>query len=110
MNFIFLIVIHFLLALARFDDPEVQRELGQSDLGKKDVPGRIAQERFYPFWRDVLRAPEDILESLRDGYKIPLKAYPPRSRLPHNQSARDPANFEFLDKDISLLEQIGAIV
>ena len=84
--------------------------MATSSLEKKDVPGRISDPQFYAFWRDTLQAPEEILSSLRDGYKIPLAEYPPKSYLPHNQSARDPAHLDFLDSDIELLELIGAVV
>ena len=46
---------------------------------------------------------------MREGYKIPLTSYPPKSRLPHNKSAREAENLDFLDSDIELLEAIGAI-
>ena len=56
-----------------------------------------------------MKAPEPILKSLREGYSIPLKAFPPRSTFKHNATARDPDNAAFLNEDIILLETIGAI-
>ena len=87
----------------------MQQSLASSDLSKADVPGRIAKPEYYSFWKDVLQAPEPILKSLREGYSIPLKSFPPRSSFKHNATARDPANADFLDEDIALLETIGAI-
>ena len=69
----------------------------------------MSKPEFFAFWQDVLKAPEPILKSLREGYSIPLKTFPPRSTFKHNATARDPDNAAFLDEDITLLETIGAI-
>lgn len=50
-----------------------------------------------------------ILASLKEGYKIPLRSWPPESALPHSMSARDSKFQDFLDEDLKLLEAIGAI-
>ena len=65
---------------------------------KADVPGRIAKPEFYAFWKEVLKAPESILRSLREGYSIPLKAFPPKAVFKHSATARDPENADFLDE------------
>ena len=44
-----------------------------------------------------------------EGYSIPLRSFPPKSTFKHNATAKDPANADFLDYDIALLESIGAI-
>lgn len=42
------------------------------ELAEEDVPGRINNPEYYSFWRDVLEAPEDILEIIREGYAVPF--------------------------------------
>ena len=87
----------------------MQKELSVSDLTKDDVAGHIAKPCYFDFWKTKLNAPEDVLESLIHGYKIPLFRQPPECELPHNASARDPENAAFLDKDIRNLLAIKAI-
>ena len=36
------------------------------------VPGRIGNEAFFPFWRDVLKAPQFVLDTISEGYKFPF--------------------------------------
>jgi hypothetical protein len=52
-------------------------------------PGSIHEKRFFPFWRDELRAPEWILKVLENGYSIPFKALPGPYFERNNKSARD---------------------
>ena len=64
----------------------MQKELSVSDLTKDDVAGHIAKPCYFDFWKTKLNAPEDVLESLIHGYKIPLFRQPPECELPHNAS------------------------
>ena len=45
------------------------------------VPGSICNPKYYSYWKDVLKAPDFVLETLREGYKFPLKEIPPVSRI-----------------------------
>ena len=42
------------------------------DLPEDFVTGRISDPAFFSFWRDVLRADEDILSIIKYGYRIPF--------------------------------------
>ena len=65
------------------------------DLPEDFVPGRISEPRFFSFWRDVLRADEEILSIVRDGYRVPFVGGqdPPPSLEPNNKSALDRPEF-----------------
>ena len=60
--------------------------LGKQLSTNKLVPGRIGDPQFYPFWRDILKAPEFVLSTIRDGYIIPFLSEPPSSFLVNNSS------------------------
>ncbi len=49
----------------------------------------IHQPRFYQFWKDTLEAPHWVLEILKEGYKLPLKEWPPTYHEKNNKTARD---------------------
>ena len=53
-----------------------------------EVTGSIGKPEHYSFWKNVLKAPKDVLNVVRYGYKIPfLNRAPPSSELPNNKSA-----------------------
>lgn len=79
------------------------------DLDESDVPGRIGSPEFFPFWRDVLEADDEILSIIKHGYKVPFigDTPPPPSHLDNNKSAL--AHPDFLISELLRLEKIGAI-
>ena len=52
----------------------------------RGVKGRI--KKCYSFWSDTLQAPEFVLSTIAEGYRLPFQAlYPPRCDLKNNRSA-----------------------
>ena len=78
-------------------------------LSDEDVPGRIGRPEYYSFWRDVLKADEEILSIVRDGYFPPFVngEIPPPSFEDNNKSALE--NLDFLLEQLIILERIGCI-
>ena len=56
-----------------------------------DVQGRLRDQ--VSFWRDTLQAPEPIIDSISNGYKLPLLSGPPQYIKPNQKSALDNAEF-----------------
>jgi hypothetical protein len=88
------------------------RELGIRDRAFSTNPmvcGAIGRPKCFRFWRDVLKAPQDILDVVSKGYKLPFKEglAPPSSHLGNNKSSL--ANREFVDEQLYMYERIGAI-
>ena len=71
------------------------------------VPGSICNTKYYDYWKNVLKAPEFVLETLRNGYKIPLKQEPPPSFAPNNRSALNDRSFALAE--LLRLEKLGVI-
>jgi hypothetical protein len=58
------------------------------------VMGAIGRKEFRLFWRDVLKAPKDVMQIVEYGYKIPFKSFPPpKSVLSNNKSALSEPEF-----------------
>ena len=76
------------------------------DLSEADVPGRIGEPRFFSFWKDVLKAPAEILEIVRNGYTVPFinGILPPPAFAPNNKSALDKA--DFLLDELHVLDEV----
>ena len=55
-----------------------------------NVRGRLKQH--IAFWERI-EAPSFILDTIREGYKIPFKFEPPRSFKPNNHSAKSHGKF-----------------
>ena len=53
------------------------------------VAGAIGRKKHFSFWKNILKAPKDVLNIVRYGYKIPFKGGqpPPSSELPNNLSS-----------------------
>ena len=64
------------------------RYLGKRLSTDKRVPGRIGEEQFYQFWRDELKAPPFVLQTLREGYRFPFREKPPGSMAWNNRCLR----------------------
>jgi hypothetical protein len=90
--------------------------IGSLELGLLEKPittnpkvvGAIGRREFTYFWKDVLQAPQDVMNIIEEGYKIPFSTFPPpESWLPNNKSAReDPI---FVCEQLYELERIGCI-
>jgi len=88
-----------------FCQPDEARDLAAQ------VIGRINQPEFFPFWRDVIRAPPHVLRWIKEGYNLDFKfGPPPPSAERNNASARDPAHFDFICDELRDLQASGAIV
>ena len=85
------------------------RDVFFPELSDADVPGRIGRPEFFSFWRDVLKAPADILEIIQDGYSVPFVGgiLPPPAFAPNNQSAL--RNADFLLEELLRLEKIHCL-
>jgi hypothetical protein len=72
------------------------------------VVGAIGRKEFQHFWLDILRAPQDVMNIVTSGYKLPFTVFPPpESILPNNRSSlADPV---FVGEQIFELERIGCI-
>ena len=82
----------------------------ESDVGcSVQVPGRIHELEFRPFWKDVLKANSFIFDSIVNGYNLPLIEWPPKSSAPNNLSARLERNEAFIDEELGKLLNSGAI-
>jgi hypothetical protein len=71
------------------------------------VPGSICNPQYYNYWKDVLKAPEFVLQTLRSGYKFLLRETPPPSFEPNNRSALNERKFMFAE--LLRLEKLGVI-
>ena len=55
-------------------------------------PGRIHLEEYRDFWKDILGASNWVLETLKEGYKLPFAELPGPYEERNNASARaDPS-------------------
>jgi hypothetical protein len=72
-----------------------------------DVPGRIHLPQFRAFWEDTLQAGPEVMEIIRNGYRIPFDSIPPPSLEPNNKSAL--RQLTILRSELKRLESIGAI-
>jgi hypothetical protein len=72
------------------------------------VVGAIGRKEFNLFWRETLKAPQDVLDIVEEGYRIPFASFsPPDGDLPNNRSAlEDP---DFVEEQLFMLERIGCI-
>ena len=73
----------------------------------KRVPGRINRPEFYYFWKETLKAPDFVLQTLRDGYRLPLKDYPPGGIVCNNRLALNER--AFCKAELTRLEALGCI-
>ena len=72
-----------------------------------DVPGNIHKQKFRNFWLDMLKAPEFVLKTLEEGYKLPFHTLSPESFEKNNASAR--AYMTFVREEVRRLEALGLI-
>lgn len=73
------------------------------------VPGHIHLPKYVKFWKENFTLPAEVLKILQHGYIPPLLEWPPRSELPDNKSAREPAFRPVLLKQIQELLASRAI-
>jgi hypothetical protein len=67
----------------------------------------IHQEKFYRFWEETLDAPHWVLEILKNGYKLPLKEWPPQYQEQNNKTARD--NMQIIRQLMSEMIEKGVV-
>ena len=53
--------------------------VGKALVTNRDVPGRLLNPEFEQFYRDVVKAPNDMCEIYSSGYEIPFENGPPPS-------------------------------
>jgi len=51
------------------------------------APGQIHQKNVFEFWKEELEASEWVLDTLKEGYKIPFAKIPERYEEKNNASA-----------------------
>ena len=73
----------------------------------KRVPGSICNKEYYDYWKNVIRAPQFVLDTLKEGYKLPLREEPPASFCPNNRSALKQR--DFMLAELTRLEKLGVI-
>ena len=81
--------------------------VGKKLTTNRRVPGSICKQEFFGYWKEVLKAPEFVLDTLREGYKFPLREIPPSSLEPNNKSALKER--KFMLAELLRLEKLGVI-
>jgi hypothetical protein len=73
------------------------------------VPGAIGNPASREFWKSTLDAPNDVMDIVTKGYRIPFlsKEGPPVSDIPNNRSATSQP--KFVEEELWNLESIGCI-
>ena len=56
---------------------EVLGYAGRRLMTEVRVPGHISNPKFFPFWRDDLKASPFILSAISESYRLPFKSNPP---------------------------------
>ena len=51
--------------------------VGKALVTNKDVPGRLLNPEFGDFYKNVIKAPNDMVEVYASGYEIPFEDGPP---------------------------------
>ena len=76
-------------------DPDLGRywELEQEGLQVSDVQGQLLAN--IKFWEQVLETPPQIIDCIKEGYKLPLLSLPEPYRRPNHKSALQ--NKEFVN-------------
>ena len=89
-------------------DPDSGRcwELEQGDPQTSDVQGRLHVN--VTFWEQVLEAPPQIIDCIKEGYKLPLLSLPEPYSKPNHKSALQ--NKEFVSQAISDLIKSRCVV
>ena len=80
-------------------DPDLSRywELEQEGIQVSDVQGQLLAN--IKFWEQVLEAPPQIIDCIKEGYKLPLLSLPEPYRKPNHKSALQ--NKEFVNQAVS---------
>ena len=71
------------------------------------VPASINDPNKFWFWKEVLKADDYVLESVKEGYVFPFLEIPPPSFKKKNQSVLQPA--AFMNVELIRLEALGVI-
>jgi len=89
-------------------DPNLGRywELEQEGFQVSDVQGQLLAN--IKFWEQVLEARPQIIDCIKEGYKLPLLALPEPYRRPNHKSALQ--NKEFVNQAISDLINTRCVV
>ena len=86
------------------DEPHVDRRTWEAEAVSPDccdmsVQGRLKEK--IQFWRDVLKAPSTVLNTIESGYVLPLKSEPTPNIQCNQQSAI--VNADFVQQSVSEL-------
>ena len=72
------------------------------------VPGNIHSLEFRSFWTNTLKPTEMTLAIIRDGYKLPFRAIPPKTtKFKNNKSAR--IDDQFVRAEVDRLCKLGCL-
>ena len=70
------------------DDRNAEFEEGRN---KQSLKGRL--KRSNEFWKNTLKANDFVIETINDGYKLPLKETPIKTEFRNNKSAIQNSDF-----------------
>ena len=72
------------------------------------VPGNIHKVQFQAYWQDTLNPTQMVRDTILKGYRLPFKAFPPRSvEFKNNRSAR--LDDSFVRAELNRLCKLGVI-
>ena len=71
------------------------------------VPGNIHRKEFRDFWQNVLKPTAFVMETIENGYSLPLREIPPECHEGNNKSAVN--DWEFVCAEVERLESLGCI-
>ncbi len=71
------------------------------------TPGSIHEDQYFTFWKEKLKANSWVLNTLKNGYILPLLEEPPKYEEENNASAR--LNMSFVQTEVEKLLRQGVI-
>ena len=90
---------------------EVQKAVHDTKVGEKEDffrPGTIHLPEAVKFWSEQLKAGEWVMDTLRNGYTIPLEQAPPAEyEEENNQSAK--RNMKFVRETVLKWSELGIV-
>ena len=84
-------------------------EFGKELITNREVPGRLLNEEFESFYRDIIKAPNDMVEVYTGGYEIPFDdgpPPPPKETKNNSSCVKEPA---FCWEELQQLLALGCV-
>ena len=82
---------------------------GKALVTNRDMPGRLLNPDFESFYRDVVKAPNDMCEVYSTGYKIPFESDPPPQSLLTKNNASCLKQTKFCWLEMQRLLALGCV-